>query len=495
MYQMTHLLFNARLVILLLAIACVTGSVRASGGKEDAPEAPAPEPENGGKESKSRISDTYIPLQLQDFPQRPAPLLELGQHFLGTGPIDQGFTIPGGEVWQPYLMVFGNVRTGVQTFESPASRLSEWANRIDLFANLYLTFTERIVAGIRPLDRGGRFTSYTIDPKPANGKSFNDRDINAEITTLFFEGDFGELFPFLDPSDRHGWDYGFSVGRQAISFQDGMLINDNLDAAGITKINWKIFSANNFRWTVLYAWNQVNRNGLPGNALDNKGSLVGLFTESDYRHSTIAVDAVFVNANDSIGKGIYAGISTIQRWGGLNTTFRVLGSAPVRRMTETNTRGALFHTDISWSPGGGNNYVYLALFAGIGKFRSAARDPSVGGPLAPQAGVLFAGVGLGSYGSALSNSADNMAGATIGYELFFDDTRQQLLFELGGRYSKDSFNQTVGAFGATYQIAVGRRFVFLLGGSGTYQRGITVAGVKQDNKFLSSGRFEIMLQM
>ncbi len=499
MHPMTLFRLNGQLkigLLLALAFAFLPDPASASGDDEGkTPTAAAPAPDPGGAESNSRLSNKYTPLQLDDFPERPAPLLEIGQHFLGTGPIDQGFTIPGGAVWQPYLMVFGNIRTGVQTFESPASRLSEWANRIDLFANLYLTFTERIVAGIRPLDRGGRFTSYTIDPKPANGKAFNDRDINAEITTLFFEGDFGELFPFLDPSDRHGWDYGFSVGRQAISFQDGMLINDNLDAAGITKINWKIFSAINFRWTLLYAWKQVNRNGLPGNALDEKGSLVGLFTESDYRHSTIAVDAVFVNANEAVGRGIYAGISTIQRWGGLNTTFRVLGSAPVGKMTETNTRGALAHSDISWTPRGSNNFVYLALFAGIGKFRSAARDPSVGGPLAPQAGVLFAGVGLGQYGSALSNSADNMAGATIGYELFFDDTRQQLLFELGGRYSKDNFNQTAGAFGATYQIAVGRRLVFVLGGFGTYQRGITVAGVTQDNKFLSSGRFEIMLQM
>jgi hypothetical protein len=167
----------------------------------------------------------------------------------------------------------------------------------------------------------------------------------------------------------------------------------------------------------------------------------------------------------------------------------------VGKETATNSRGALIHTDISWTPHGSNNYIYVAAFAGIGKFRSAARDPSVGGPLAPQAGVLFSGVGLGRYGSALSNSADNMAGATIGYEIFFAGTRQQLLFELGGRYSRDDFNQTAGAFGANYQIAVGRRLIFILGGFGTYEQGVTVGGVTQDNKFRSSGRFEILVQL
>ena len=202
---------------------------------------------HAGKHS-SRLTDEYIPLQLDGFPERPRPILEIGQSFLGTGTLDQGITLPTGAVWQPYFMLFGTLRSGLQSFNDGTDQFSEWANRFDLFGNLYLTFTERILVGFRPLDQDGRFTGMIFQP---DGFDNNFRDeFNYELTTLFFEGDFGEIFPNLDKEDKHGLDYGFSVGRQPISFQEGMLINDNIDAIGVTKTNGKFPpSAVNFRWT------------------------------------------------------------------------------------------------------------------------------------------------------------------------------------------------------------------------------------------------------
>ena len=66
--------------------------------------------------------------------------------FLGVGQITPGFETPFGAVWQPSLIVYGEYRTAIQTFNDGDREISEWANRLDLFTNLYLTPTERISA-------------------------------------------------------------------------------------------------------------------------------------------------------------------------------------------------------------------------------------------------------------------------------------------------------------------------------------------------------------
>src|SRR5258708_2078224 len=95
-------------------------------------------------EDKVRFSDKPAPLQLEGFPERPPLLLELGDKFLGPGNLQRGLTLPGGAVWYPNLWVYGSLRTAVQTFDDggDGTRTTEWANRLDLFANLQLAATE-----------------------------------------------------------------------------------------------------------------------------------------------------------------------------------------------------------------------------------------------------------------------------------------------------------------------------------------------------------------
>jgi len=57
---------------------------------------PALAQDHGEDEGGSRFSDEPIPLA--DLPERPNPILELGEPFLGTGTLSQGFTMPGGAV-------------------------------------------------------------------------------------------------------------------------------------------------------------------------------------------------------------------------------------------------------------------------------------------------------------------------------------------------------------------------------------------------------------
>ena len=49
-------------------------------------------------ESGSRLSDIPLPLQVEDVPDRPTLLLELGEPFLGTGPFGPEVELPTGAV-------------------------------------------------------------------------------------------------------------------------------------------------------------------------------------------------------------------------------------------------------------------------------------------------------------------------------------------------------------------------------------------------------------
>ncbi|MCP4406590.1 MAG: hypothetical protein GY807_02290 [Gammaproteobacteria bacterium] len=97
---------------------------------------------SGGGES--RLSDEPIPLQIEAIPERPAPILNLGASFLETGTLSRGIELPTGAVWQPSLLLFGTLRSALQTFDDGIEHTSEWANRLDLFAQLRLSGTESL---------------------------------------------------------------------------------------------------------------------------------------------------------------------------------------------------------------------------------------------------------------------------------------------------------------------------------------------------------------
>ena len=78
----------------------------------------------------------------ESLPPRTVPLLEVGPSFLGTGNIPKGFTLATGAVWTPSLWVYGNFRSGLQSYDDGGDlgvTTNEWANRLDLFANLQLS--------------------------------------------------------------------------------------------------------------------------------------------------------------------------------------------------------------------------------------------------------------------------------------------------------------------------------------------------------------------
>jgi hypothetical protein len=459
----------------LLASALVLGlPAFATAGSGDAQQQQEQDEETSGSQPTEPatddadlvLSDEVIPMLLeQDLPRRSAPLIELGPPLLGPGKLGRGWSLPTGAVWTPSLWIFGTYRTSISYVDSEtpdSDALVEWPHRLDVLANLQLSGTERLVLGLQPLHHDGKFTTYTFTPSDRSGWG---SEVSSEVSALFFEGDIGEIFPGLEPMDDRGLDIGFAVGRQLIEIQDGIMINDTIDSIGITRNTVRIPGTSSARVTALVGWNEINRDD---NVRDDSALLYGLFTEMDTRYSTIEIDAAFVDSGSGsrhgsgAGDGLYWGLGTTQRVGFINTTLRLNGSHALDEESAAVSDGTLLFAELSTSPRGSHDVVYLDLFWGIDRYSSAARAPTAGGPLG-RTGLLFAAVGLGRFRPALGNRADEAAGAAVGYQRFWDHNRTQLVVELGGRQSTEDGPEAL-ALGARLQRKLGRRLLLQLDG-------------------------------
>jgi hypothetical protein len=430
--------------------------------------------DEGCDESSSRLSDVAIGLQLADVPARPQPLLELGTPFLHPGGIGEGFVLPTGAVWQPSFLVFGTLRSSVLKLDRGAAPF-EFANRLDLFGNLQLTGTERILVGLRPLDKEGAFTGRRFDPV---GQSVDAT--NFDVETLFFEGEWGELFPGLDSNDFGHLDIGIAIGRQPIRFQDGHLIDDNLDAVAITKNSLNFGDIPNVRLTGLYAWDDIHR----GDRMeDESASLYGLLCEADLVGSTIEIDFLRTSSDIPGSDALFVGFGATQRIGHMSTAFRVMTSQPDQD-TAAATRGTLLFAETSWTPGHSEDVVYVNAFLGHDKFSSAARSPASGGPLG-QTGILFAAPGLGTVDAPLGSDPADSVGAAIGWQKIAPGGRDQWTLELAGRSETRGAEDTAAALGGRYQHAIGQHTVVVFDLYG---------GWEEEEGGFSGGRFELLFK-
>ena len=414
-------------------------------------------PATGWATEDSALNDEPVPLQIESVPDRVRPLIEIGDTFLGPGNIGAGFTLPTGAVWQPNLLVWGNVRSGINYIDDEVftgdDHYSEWANRIDLFAQLSLSQTERLVLAIRSFDEDGRFAGYRFHPDSGSLDG-----LTADISAAFFEFNLAEIFPKTKGNKRRGLDLDISIGRQPLMFQQSTLMVDSLDAIAVSRNNISLLpGASNSRATFLYAWNDVNRGN---NVKDPDATLLGFLTETDFALSTVNFDMVWVES-DVTGDGFYTGLSATQRLGRFNTAFRVVHSEPTSGSTFETTRGTLFVSEVSWTPHYTHNNVYANFFWAEDEFKSAARDFNTGGPLG-LVGILYAAVGLGAYPAPLGNDARESYGGAVGYQMFFKNNRRQLIIEVGGRTDTDHSERGQLAVGARFQQAIKQHFVFRL---------------------------------
>ncbi|MGI9479029.1 MAG: hypothetical protein ACR2PI_20165 [Hyphomicrobiaceae bacterium] len=414
----------------------------------------------GANQTTLRRSATRVDDDIRRLPARPNLLLEVGDGFLGTGKLDAGFEIPVlGAVWQPRLWAYVINRTAYQSFDDGRSgrrRETEIANRMDLFFNLQLTGTEKILLGLRPTDnnRPNRFTRYTFS---GQDEGYN-KEYGLNVETLFFEGDIGSLFPNLDKAGIKPIDYGFTIGRQPLVFQEGILINDTIDAVGIIRNNIPFPGTSNFRVSAMWGWNRLDRNDQDEENTD--ANMYGLFVAADTHVSTLNFDLIYVDS-ERPRDGLYLGLSAIQRLaslGGISTAFRVNASYALDEEVDGNVigNGVLLTSEISKTVPGSDDIVYFNSFLGLGNFTQAGREAIVGGPLA-NTGILFASPNLSTYGAELNPfTDDDVIGGAIGYQAFWDNKWRNLILEVAGRYdlSGEGFNSL--AVGFQLQQAVGR---------------------------------------
>jgi len=418
----------------------------------------------------SRFSDVPLPYQaVGDIPSRPKLHLELGDPFLDTGNLFPGFTLPGGAVWQPRLWSYSFYRTAIHTFDvDNRPQITEWVHRLDTYTNLQLTGTERILLAFRPLDKN-RFSQFTrYDIKDTTGDEGFRGEFNLNLRSLFFEGDLGSLFPFLDPKGMRPIDFGFSVGRQNILFQEGILINDDLDAVGLVRnnIRFQSIAMSNLRVTGLWAWKGNDRGG--GENPVNRGSpeadLFALFNSADFWKSTVNVDAIFTSDKKSTGgDAFYLGLSSIQRIALFNTAFRSNTSWAEENTTAQTGSGTLLSAEISWTPHKSDDVVYFNPFFALGNYTQAGREPIVGGPLAAL-GILFASPNLGDYRGEVNGSAKEVFGAALGYQAFWNDHHTNLTLETAMRNDYGGNGTSVAAIGFQLQQKVGQHVQLQLEG-------------------------------
>ncbi len=486
-----------------LAFCVVLGGAAAAGAADYETEAAGSEPAGHADEGReateqegdqahegehsSRLSGEALPLLVDELPKRPGLLVELGNPYLGTGSIDSGFKVPGGAVWQPTLIVFGTFRTAVQTFEAAETRFTEWASRLDLFANLQLTSTEKCLVGIGVADKN-RFTNFTrYSFESTQGDEGWNPEFGGFVRALFCEGDFGSLFPKLDPKGTSLIDYGFSFGRQQITFQEGVMINDVLDAVGVVRNNLHLPGFSNIRLTGLFAWDSIDR-GSPATRLrlDDPG-LFGIFTQGDTANSTFNLDFITIQdheSNSTGGDGYWLGLSATQRgwfpWSGsgaVNTTYRINASFADDADSPQVSDGLLLSSEMSWTPHSSDDIVYVNSFWGLDRYTQASREPIVGGPLAPL-GISFASPSLGNYLSELSSFNSQVVGVAIGYQAFWDNHRRNLVIEIAGikdttrgLFKTDGPGGDGTAITVQFQQALGQRVQLQLDGFVSYLEG------------------------
>ncbi|MGH1417735.1 MAG: hypothetical protein ACRBCJ_02645 [Hyphomicrobiaceae bacterium] len=405
---------------------------------------------------KPRRVDDNIKL----LPARPNLLLEFGDGFLDTGKLDHGFEVPIiGAVWQPRLWAYVINRTALQTFDdgrTDAPRESEITNRMDLFFNLQLTGTEKLLLGLRTTDRNrpDKFTRYTFEGRE---EGFND-EFNVGVETLFFEGDLGSLFPNTDRAGIKPIDYGFTVGRQPLVFQEGILINDTIDAVGLIRNNIPFPGTSNFRVSGMWAWNRLDRNDF--DFANSDSDMYGVFVAADTHISTYNLDLIYVDAEEP-RDGLYVGASAIQRiaaLGGISTAFRANASIALDEEVAGNVigDGLLLTAEISKTVPGSDDIIYFNTFWGIGNFTQAGREAIVGGPLA-NTGILFASPNLSTYGAEINPfTDDDVVGGAIGYQAFWDNKRRNLILEMATRHDLSGTGFDSLGFGAQLQQAVGQ---------------------------------------
>ena len=407
--------------------------------------------------SPSRYSEEPLAMRTDLVPERPKPALELLQDYQREGRLGYEAQLPTGMVISPFFALYGTYRTGIQVNDKngPDQGLVEWVHKIDALANLTLSGTERILIGTSNKAR----KIYQPEDDTAN-------QLDVDITTAFFEFDLTEVLAKLDWEGTKPLDYGVTVGRQRVFIDDGFLIDDSMESIVVTQNTIHIPGTSYARVAALYAWDDIDRYTSKRDHIE--GDLYGLFATVDRHHSTIDLGMTYMNSPGKSGGDQY-NISLASQQPvilfntSFDTTFRISKSGGIDGETEEAGNGTLFYSGISWAPRGTDNIAYFNAFGAFGRYRAASR--TTGGPLG-RTGLLFSSNGLASFGAPISNGTEKAHGAALGYQMFFDGHKRNVVLEIGAR--EDRTNNGIDKIGVAVNVsqAIRQRMFIEVGGFG-----------------------------
>ena len=389
-----------------------------------------------GDELGIDLSDTPLPLlTFEDLPARAGPIIEIGRGINEVGPLSEGIELPTGAVWQPALWIYGSQRIALLATDGdrrtrPGGDRSEVMTRMDLFANLQLSGTERILAHVRPMDRKGQFAGRVLGPDSMESDWKAEWD--ADFETIFFEGDLGEMFPLMDPQDSGSGDLAFVVGRFPVEFQNGYLVRDEMTAIGLSQDNIQMEGSSGIRIAGLWAFDHVNE---PTSMPDERDvDLFGLFIEGDFPWGLLELDVAGTVAGEERGKQVNAGVGWTGHIAGnnysvyANVSHHYDQSAAVKEVKDFD--GALLVGGYSTEVNLRRDLLYATGYWAAGDFGRVASNATP--PLGP-IGLSFAGVGLGGYRPALWPRPLDSAGFAAGYQMFFNEERTNWVVEVAHR--------------------------------------------------------------
>ena len=380
------------------------------------------------------LSETRVPFLVSaDLPERVGTVIEWGRGINQAGALDPGVETPWGAIWQPALWVWGTQRVGVishdgDRYTRPWGDHGEVALRLDLHANLQLTGTERIRAHFRPMDEQGFADRRHTKPigHSAPDESYTSH-WDADLESLFFEGEIAEMFPTLDPDDRTANDVGFAIGKFPVDFQQGYLVRDEMLAVGLAKGNLPFPGSSGLRLLGIWGFGHVNEPRFRHDA-----DVFILSAAGDFPWGLLEVDVGRREAVAPLGDQVNVGVGWTHHVGLNNVSLHVNHANPDRPDTRDD-EATLAVAGISREINIRRDLVYALGFLADG---AHSRLASNGAPPLGPVGLSFAGNGLGRYRPALLPAPRDAAGLAVGAQRVFRQGSANAVIELAHRHDR-----------------------------------------------------------
>lgn len=382
------------------------------------------------------------------------PWIEWGRIFYGDG------ITPRGRNWfgdtnlvRPKFYLYGDLRSGIAAGRNAGGRTDNWANRLNLDADLQITDTERFHAFVGPLDDGGAFTRWE---RVAGDFRFRN-EVDFTPVTAFFEGDLGSMLGGA-MGESSPFELPFTVGLVPLLFQNGIWMEDAVTGAAFSLparhsrlLNWSNYDA-----TFFAIFDQLNSLafGADENAAQAFGTAwfieaYGGYIESGYAYVRDRNNSArsYHNITTSFTRRYFDRIS--------NSVRIIVNAGQDLDEADRTADGALLLVENSWITAQSLTVVpYANFFYGWDRPQSVARA-GVSGGILRNTGINFDTDGLNGF-ATLDPTANDTAGGSLGIDLIGDDLDRQLLLEVSYVTPHGDGNPLV----PDDQFAVGSRYQF-----------------------------------